>query len=214
MLRQNAPDAKTQRIEAHRVNQIIGELDSVLKEGTKIYGYPLEDVWKKFRPEAVKVINNKIPVYDRNSVETWFTGAILPAPFFPKVLKLDLLTIHIISARGRQLRIKNQAALYCHGLDRNGWKTGAGEDIQDIVNEAERNGIKIDVLLICNPGGYILRGAPRYIYVRYGDVNVSAVWQHGILSGSIESKEGGVDPRAQLVLKGSAVRIMPFRARR
>ena len=93
-----------------------------------------------------------------------FSGDILISNK-PRIIRVDqLLVSKGHDAYSSHSSLGSQNILYCHGYD-NGfsWVTANGFKINDIVQEAKRQGITIDALFVCNPGGYTLDENVTYI---------------------------------------------------
>ncbi|MDP7457487.1 MAG: hypothetical protein QGH47_02065 [Candidatus Woesearchaeota archaeon] len=101
------------------------------------------------------------------------------------------------------LTLRNVNILYGHGYEgrRAGggvsvkyWKFGNGSNVARVLKEIEETGMKIDALLVCNPGGITLRPEGKYIYIKKGSPKVNVSWgKDGYVIGTITNKPGHVD---------------------
>lgn len=112
-------------------------------------------LFKELTP--LKQTKGGILVYDKTSMpRNYLHESIRESPYRkPILVNVDFIVVR--EGEKKTILRGKKTVLTIHGMSsRNYWKSEKGQDVEEIINNIEEEGITIDSLFICNSGGYRL----------------------------------------------------------
>lgn len=139
----------------------------------------------------VSRLSNGIGIYDKTSFPNNLrTARLVDAPAQPQIVNVE--DLQVLTDRLYSSGPKTVLTFHGHSTKRYWRQTfSPHRDVEDIIKEVEKEGIKIDALAICNPGKYVLErdGIVPYTYAQgIASFNYS-VREDGLFIGHFDPME-------------------------